>query len=571
MRVFDINWEKCRGCMGCVQSCPSDAIRLEQEHVVIDHGRCIACGVCFQQCRHGAVMQKGDLKLVKSFLKSGRKVILSIDPACIPFLPEGVTLEKLASAAQKLGIWDVADASEAYAAVAAEYARLIQEKPMDNLIFSTCPVVQNLIEQFYPELLEELAPVASPMVAHGRMLKRDFTSAAVVYVSTCAARYEERRDVRHSTEINGVLSIGELLAWFGDEGIDPATVEEEPLLSEGGGIGALGAVSGGMIQCLDTMMPDHNRKKICADGLSACLILLEELKTGEIQNCVIEMNACEGGCVGGFFTESFSRQGHGRFAAAHRLRDYVARMDQTPYYDTHGIAMANPTIDFSTKPYEPTEKQIQEMLYQIGVGNTRQQKNCGECGFLTCRQRADAILRGREPMSICRPMVREAKQDVYNFLYEELPMAAVLVDDSQKIVDFNQEACSLLNMKRGQEKYIFEIMEPGDVQYVLDTGLSIRHKRIDIPELFLRVEANWVPLKKLGMVLGLFSDVTEAEEEENLQLQSRIQSVEMAQKVIDKQMAVAQQIAFLLGETTAETKVTLNELKRRILDEEDAK
>lgn len=571
MRVFDINWERCRGCMGCVQFCPSDAIRLEQERVVIDHGRCIACGGCYRQCGHGAVMQKGDLKLVKAFLKSGRKVILSIDPACIPFLPEGVTLEKLASAAQKLGIWDVADASEAYVAVAAEYARLIQERPLDNLIFSTCPVVQNLIEQFYPELLGDLAPVASPMVAHGRMLKRDFTSAAVVYVSTCAARYEERRDVRHSTEINGVLSIGELLTWMSREGIDPAQVEEEPLLSDGGGLGALGAVSGGMLQCLDTIMPDHNRKKICADGLSACRILLEELKGGEIRDCVIEMNACEGGCVGGFFTENFRKQGHGRFAAAHRLRDYVARHDQTPYYDTHGIAMANPTIDFSMKPYEPTEKQIQAMLYQIGVGNARQEKNCGECGFFTCRERADAILRGREPVSICRPMVRDAKQDVYNFLYEALPMAALLIDDTQKIVDFNQEACSLFSIKRGQEKYIFEIMEPGDVQYVLETGLSIRHKRIDIPELYLRVEANLVPLKQLGMVLGLFSDVTEEEEEENLQLQSRLQSVEMAQKVIDKQMAVAQQIAFLLGETTAETKVTLNDLKRRILDEEDAK
>jgi endoglucanase Acf2 len=71
------------------------------------------------------------------------------------------------------------------------------------------------------------------------------------------------------------------------------------------------------------------------------------------------------------------------------------------------------------------------------------------------------------------------------------------------------------------------------------------------------------------MVLGLFTDITETEEEESRQLQARLQSVEMAQKVIDKQMMVAQQIAYLLGETTAETKVTLNQIKRRILDEED--
>ena len=87
-----------------------------------------------------------------------------------------------------------------------------------------------------------------------------------------------------------------------------------------------------------------------------------------------------------------------------------------------------------------------------------------------------------------------------------LPVAAMLVDETQKIVDFNQEAGSLFSMQKGQEKYIFEIMDPGDVQYVLGTGLAIRGKRIDIPELFLRVEASFMPLKSLGMVLGLFQD-----------------------------------------------------------------
>lgn len=570
MRVFEIDREKCRGCMRCVSACPSEAIRVDRGGATIDHSRCIACGTCFHHCRHGAVRQLSELEKVKGFIRSGRKVILSMDPACIAFLPHGLTLEQLAAAAQDLGVWDVADASEAYAAVAAEYVRMLQEKTMENVIFSACPVVQNLMEQFYPELLGSLAPVASPMIAHGRMLKRDFTSAAVVYVSTCAARMEESKDVRHSTEINAVLSVGELLEWFRQEGIDPSGYEEEPLLNEGGGIGELGAIAGGMTECVDYMLPDHGRKRICVDGMPSCRALLEELKRGKISGCLIEMNACEGGCVGGTNGCSNRSESRGKFTAALQIREYVDGRDKTPYFDTHGIAMANPTIDFSVGEYVPTEEQIREMLFQIGVGNPRQQKNCGQCGYSTCRERAEAILHHREPVSICRQVVHDARMDVYSCLYEELPMAALLIDETQCIVDFNQEAGSLFSMKRGQEKYIFEIMDPGDVQYVLDTGLGIEHKKIDIPELYLRVEASLVPLKRLGMVLGLFRDVTEEEEEENRQLQSRLQSVEMAQKVIDKQMIVAQQIAFLLGETTAETKVTLNQLKRRILDEEDA-
>ena len=174
-------------------------------------------------------------------------------------------------------------------------------------------------------------------------------------------------------------------------------------------------------------------------------------------------------------------------------------------------------------------------------------------------------------VSICRQVVKDTRQDVYSVLYENMPVAAMLVDETQKIVDFNQEAGSLFSMQKGQEKYIFEIMDPGDVQYVLGTGLAIRGKRIDSPELFLRVEASLMPLKSLGMVLGLFQDVTQEETEEEAQQQSRLQSVEMAQKVIDKQMMVAQQIAYLLGETTAETKVTLNQLKTRIMGGEEEK
>lgn len=567
MPVFEIDHSRCRGCMGCLPGCPAQAIRIGSGGAVsIDHSRCISCGSCYRVCPHGAVLQPSGLKKVQGFLKAGRKVILSIDPPAEAYLPPNITLEQLAAGAQKLGVWDVADASEAYGAVAAEYARLIQEKGQENIIFSTCPVVQNMIEQYYPELLSCLAPVASPMIAHGRMLKRDFTSAAVVYVTTCGARIGEAQDVRHSTEINGVLSMEELLGWLQKESIDLVDCEEEPLLSDDGGIAKLSAIPGGMMDCVEYLAPEHGKHRIVVEGLDRCRALLEELKQGQLTNCLIEMNPCGGGCLGGTCVPQPQCGSQSRAIA---FREKVESGELVPCYDTHGIAMSNPTIDFSVGPYVPGEEEIQAVLCQMAVGNPRQQKNCGQCGYETCRERAEAILRHQEPLAVCQPVVQEASLDMYSTLYECLPMAALLVDEKQKILDFNQEAADLFGMKRGQEKYIFEIMDPGDVQYVLSTGLGIRHKRIDIPELYLRVEASLVPLKELGMVLGLFWDVTEEEEEENRQLQSRIQSVEMAQKVIDKQMMVAQQIAFLLGETTAETKVTLNQLKRRILDEED--
>lgn len=571
MQVFEIDREQCTGCMECLTHCPSNAISIGAEGILVDAQRCVSCGSCFRRCPHKAIHRTSQVEQVKEFIKVGRKVILSVDPACMAFFPPNVTMEKLAAAAQKLGFWDVADAAEASAAVATEYARLASEGERENLIFSACPVVQNIMEQYYPELIGYLAPVASPMIAHGRMLKQGFTSAAVVHVCTCGARAEEARDVRHSTEINAVLSIGQLLGWMEQEGIHPQDCDEEPLLSDEGGVGELSAIAGGMMECFRYIAPDCQKKPIVVAGLHNCRMLLEELKKGELKDCIIEMNACDGGCVGGTDGVRPDSRGQGRFAATLAVRDYVAEHGKEPCFNVTGVAMANPTIDFSVEPYAPSEEDIREMLCHIGVGNSRQQKDCGKCGYASCRQRAEAILLHKEPVSICRQVVKDTRQDVYSVLYENMPVAAMLVDETQKIVDFNQEAGSLFSMQKGQEKYIFEIMDPGDVQYVLGTGLAIRGRRIDIPELFLRVEASLMPLKSLGMVLGLFQDVTQEETEEEAQQQSRLQSVEMAQKVIDKQMMVAQQIAYLLGETTAETKVTLNQLKTRIMGGEEEK
>ena len=567
MHVFEVNTEVCKGCLRCMNRCPAEAFRFRDGHVNINPDRCVGCAACYQSCEHSAIVRVSQMDLVHGLLKAKRKVILAIDPACIAFLPGNVSIEKLAAAAQDLGIWDVADASEAAAAVASEYARLVQEKRMENIILTACPVTRNIIEHYYPELIGYLAPVASPMIACGRMLKRDFTSVAVVYVSTCAARLEESRDVRHSTEINAVISIGELMEWFRQEGIDPGEYEEEPLLTDGGGLGESYAIAGGMLECVNHYAPCHDYQCLNVNGVANCLTLMNEIREKKISGCVIEMNGCPGGCVGGCADMKHTGEQRGRYAATLQIRNYIKNREKNLYFDTKSVAMANPALNLCVGPMVPTEADIQEMLFRMGVGNPRQQLNCGQCGYESCRDRAVGILLRKDAVSICRPVVAAMKQDLERAMLDSLPMAVVLIDETQKVVTFNGEAGSLFNLKEEQETYIFEIMDPGDVQYVLDTGLSVKKRRFDIPELFLRVEANLAPLKEKNMVIGMFFDITEEEEEEAKQFEAKLQSVEMAQKVIEKQMTVAQQIAFLLGETTAETKVTLNKLKQRILDE----
>ena len=565
MRAFEVKQDRCRVCLKCMQVCPIHAVELQDGAVRVEDSRCVNCGLCYQHCPHGAIDWEDQTGMVREFIRAGRKVIFSFDPAIYGLLPEGVLMEQMAAAVKKLGACGAADASEAAAAVASEYGRLIRERHSENFILTHCPVVRNLVEQHWPELLEDLIPVTSPMIAHGRMLKRDFPNAAVVYVTVCAACTLEMRDVRHSTEINAVLTWPQLQAWLRAEGIAPAACEAEPLLGESGGKGKLGALPGGMLEPLRDYADPGAYRCLAAQGMNACKSALKAMRSGQLHRCILDLSACEGGCMGGAaggldLVDCYTK------GLPLGMEASAAKM---PEPDIRGIAMATPAISRFGIPFDPDEVQIQAMLNHIGVGNPQKQADCGRCGFPTCRERAKAILWGRDNVNLCINAVEEAMRGVYRQLYDQLPLAVLLVDDTQKVVGFNREAAGIFLLRENEEKYIFELMDPGDFQYVMNTGLPIRSRQIDLPEFFMKAEVQLVPLKSLGLVAGIFRDITDQENREAERLSARLESVDIAQKLIEKQMTVAQEIAFLLGETTAETKVTLNQLKQRIMEEDE--
>ena len=139
------------------------------------------------------------------------------------------------------------------------------------------------------------------------------------------------------------------------------------------------------------------------------------------------------------------------------------------------------------------------------------------------------------------------------------------------IIEFNAAAERTFRISRHEalQKCIYELIDSSDFQFVFDSKQSITDKKVHYKEYGVTMEQTIVYIAKENIAMGIFKDITKEEANIENQYKLRAETMEMAQKVIDKQMVAAQQIASLLGETTAETKATLTKLKNMIVFDED--
>ncbi|HIW84003.1 MAG TPA: 4Fe-4S binding protein, partial [Candidatus Dorea gallistercoris] len=191
MRVIDFKDASCRHCYKCVRNCEVKAISVqnEQAHIMKDH--CINCGHCLEVCPQNAKTFASDMERVKGYLGRGDKVIISIAPSYLGVL-DYQTPGQVVAALEKLGFAGVRETAEGAALVTREYGKLLREGKMENIITTCCPSVNDLIEKYYPSLTRWMAPVVSPMIAHGRLIRDVYgEDVKVVFLGPCIAKKEE--------------------------------------------------------------------------------------------------------------------------------------------------------------------------------------------------------------------------------------------------------------------------------------------------------------------------------------------------------------------------------------------
>lgn len=570
MGIIDFKATKCKHCYKCVRNCDVKAIMIKDERAEIMPDKCVLCGHCLLVCPQSAKTLISDLNLVKDYVKSGVPVIASLAPSYMGLLPYR-TIGQVNTALKKLGFAGVRETSEGAAFVTREYARLLEEGTMENIITTCCPSVNDLIEIYYPELIPYLAPVVSPMIAHGKLIKKELgNQVKVVFVGPCIAKKQESLDPRHDSYIDAVLNFGDIKQWLAEEGISIEDCEDTPFDQIDPKVNRLYPVTNGVVNSvLATKEKADGYRKFYVHGSQNCIDLCKSLKRGEIQGCFIEMNMCSGGCIKGpaVHDETISR-----FKVKLDMEETIRREPADPVSvekEAGELSFKKLFLDHSPKDPMPTEEQILEILRKTGKTSPEDQLNCGACGYPTCRDKAVAVFQKKAELEMCIPYMHEKAESLSNLVMETSPNIVLIVDPEMKILEYSSVGEKYFGKTRPEalNMYLYELIDPVNFQWVFDTHQNIHGKKVTYPEYGLATLQNIVYIEKENAVLATFIDITREEEQERQDYEKKLETIDLAQKVIHKQMMVAQEIAGLLGETTAETKTTLTKLCRSLLDE----
>ena len=558
--ILQFRTANCKNCYKCIRNCPVKAIRVENQQAQIIEDQCILCEKCTSVCPQHAKVEHDDIPDIQKEIAAGKKVIASVHPAyLVRYGWNSVHLleEKL----QKMGFWKVFDAAQGAAMMKQEYTRILEAQYQQKMMISSnCPVVVRLIEKKYPHLTEYLAPVCSAMQMHAQYLRKQYPDAVLVYVSPCISVMSELKE--RQAQMDYVITFRELSNWMDDmpQQQEQGKLPEEVYLSR------MTAVSGGLIQA---MQPVEGQKYLSVDGMDQCREILKELQTGEYQDYFIEMNACANGCIGGPYSQKREKKLLDALIAIRQISMPESRPD---YQKDYHMEMP----DITTRRFIPeesypekaiTREQVTHVLQEMGKYTREDELNCGACGYDTCRAKAVAVIQGKAEVSMCIPYMREKQEDYANIIINAMPGLLVTVDYQLNIVQLNKAAKDFFDISRKKHllgKQVNEIMDDYAMVNMIAFDREIEQDCIYLEEQRHYIERVITNDRKNKLILCIMKDVTKEKERQKKQRRAQADAVQMADKLAEEQLKIVHEIASLLGETAADTKVAIEELKQTI-------
>ncbi len=557
MDCLTLKKSNCKNCYKCIRHCPVKSIRFSGNQAYIIGNECILCGQCFVVCPQNAKQIVDETEKVKVILQGDEPVVVSLAPSFVANY-EGVGIDSMRKALKKLGFYDVEETAVGATIVKNEYERMIDEESRDVIITSCCHSVNLLIQKYFPRELDFLADVLSPMQAHCLDIKRRIPGAKTVFVGPCVAKKDEAQ--HYEGIVDAVLTFDELTAWLTSENIELCGDEEENENSRA----RFFPTTGGILKTLSKENPNYTYMAI--DGTQNCIEALKDIESGKIHRCFIEMSACSGSCIGGPVMEKFHRSPVKDYMAVAKFAGKKDFEVSTP----DSLSLRKEFTEIERKLQPPSEEEIREILRQMGKTRKSDELNCGSCGYDTCREKAIAIYHGKAEISMCLPYLKDKAESFSDTIVRNTPNGLIVLNEKLEVQQINKAALKILNIRYASDvmgDQVVRIMEPADFLDVLNKGRNIHNKRVYLAEYEKYVEETIVYDREYRLLVCILRDVTAEEMQREKKENISRQTVEIADRVVDKQMRIVQDIASLLGETAAETKIALSKLKESISDE----
>lgn len=548
----------CKNCYKCIRHCPVKAIRFSGNQAHIIGNECILCGHCFVVCPQNAKEIVDGTEKARVLLHSGDPVIVSLAPSFVANY-DGVGIESMRRALKQLGFYDVEETAIGATIVKKEYERMLREEERDIIITSCCHSINLLIQKYFPTTLEYLADVMSPMQAHCLDIKKRIPNAKTVFIGPCVAKKDEAE--YYEGIVDAVLTFEELSEWLKSERI---TLEKE-LDTTAQSRARFFPTTGGVLKTMTERLSDYTY--IALDGVENCMSALKDIEEGRIHKCFIEMSACVGSCIGGPVMEKYHRSSP--------IKDYISVSDYAGEqdFDVQQPSAASLKKHFSMIEHKlatPSENEIMTVLRQMGKFKPSDELNCGSCGYNSCREKAIAIIQGKAESSMCLPFLKDKAESFSDTIVKNTPNGLIALNENLEVQQINAAARKIMNIRSESDvlgEPVVRILDPTVYMQVKSTGRTVRDQRTYLAEYKKYIKQTVVYDSESRMLIGIMRDITDEEAEREKKARINKQTVEVADSVVEKQMRIVQEIASLLGETAAETKIALTKLKESIDDE----
>lgn len=568
MSIIITSEAKCRDCYKCIRYCQVKAISINNEQAQVVEDRCILCGKCIEVCPQQAREVVSYIDEFERYLQGDERVIVSLAPSFLAATTFS-TPWKIVAGLKELGVDRIEETALGAEIISSEYQKYYKQNDK-TIISSCCPTIVKLIEKYYPGLIAKLAPLVSPMIAHARMIKNRFgEECKVIFIGPCISKRDEPDWGDQDNPVDLVLDFEEVVNYFKEKGINPDKLTDAfPELPSSQA--RLYPLERGILKVAgikDTLTAEV----ISVSGIDEARELFEDMEKGLIKPAFVEALACKGGCIGGP-------------AMANDLSVYFRKKNLNKYLqelpaNSECSRTKEMTMDLKKEhQYRkssnkmPSEKEIRDILALIGKFTPEDETNCGGCGYPSCREKAIAVYQGLAQPEMCVSYMREKAESLSHVVVDTSINGIVIVDENMIIQEFNPTANRMFNRrgKKWKGKPLSVFVDPADYEYVWETREMIVEKYKEYPQYGLITRESIYPLEKYGVVIAIISDVTKEEKRKNELNNMKHEALDRASQVIQKQMQVAQEIAGLLGESTAETKATLLELIE-IMNKKEAK